>query len=479
MNRSRESVTSLFMAGAPSWYKTLIAGFLIVNLPIYFIFGPFVTGWVVLTEFLIVLIFSLQSYPLFPGGLLALEALFLKMVTVEGAMKEIHANLDIIMLLIFLVPAIYFMKPLLRWIFMRIFSLSQNKVVLSLVFLLVGAFLSAWLDALTVIAVMISVCAGAEQISTQICKDLPEDAEEFKGVLRNLLMHGAMGTALGGVATLIGEPQNLLIGHYAGWQFTDFYLNMARFSIPLQIAGIVLCLGLEFFRVRFFGFGYQIPKSVGTFLRGYSKKAAGEMGVRERTRLLVMACLFICLTLALAFQIAPIGIIGLGMLICLPVLTGQANEDEIGKAFEEPLPFTALLVVFFVIVAMMDLQGLLGPVAKIALGFTDRRMLYSFFFASGILSSVSDNVFVAAVYIQQATGALTQGIIDKARFDHVARMINLGTNIFSVVTPNGQAAFLFLLTSAMGRRIGLSYVRMIRMAFPYAVIFVLTALFII
>jgi NhaB family Na+:H+ antiporter len=30
-------------------------------------------------------------------------------------------------------------------------------------------------------------------------------------------MHAAVGTALGGVATLVGEPQNLLIATKAGW----------------------------------------------------------------------------------------------------------------------------------------------------------------------------------------------------------------------------------------------------------------------
>jgi len=40
------------------------------------------------------------------------------------------------------------------------------------------------------------------------------------------------------------------------------------------------------------------------------------------------------------------------------------------------------------------------------------------------------------------------GDISREHFDVLAVAINTGTNLPSVATPNGQAAFLFLLTSA-------------------------------
>ena len=64
-------------------------------------------------------------------------------------------------------------------------------------------------------------------------------------------------------------------------------------------------------------------------------------------------------------------------------------------------------------------------------------------------------------------------LIDRNQFDLLAIAINTGTNLPSVATPNGQAAFLFLLTSSIAPLINLSYLRMIIMALPYT--FVLTA----
>jgi NhaB family Na+:H+ antiporter len=83
---------------------------------------------------------------------------------------------------------------------------------------------------------------------------------------------------------------------------------------------------------------------------------------------------------------------------------------------------------------------------------------------------ISDNVFVATVYINEVYGALEAGEITRAEFDDLAVAINTGTNLPSVATPNGQAAFLFLLTSALAPLIRLSYGRMVWMAIPYTIV---------
>jgi len=93
-----------------------------------------------------------------------------------------------------------------------------------------------------------------------------------------------------------------------------------------------------------------------------------------------------------------------------------------------------------------------------------------FFIANGLLSMISDNVFVATVYINEVKDALTSGAIDREQFNHLAIAINTGTNLPSVATPNGQAAFLFLLTSALAPLIRLSYIKMLWMALPYTIV---------
>lgn len=76
----------------------------------------------------------------------------------------------------------------------------------------------------------------------------------------------------------------------------------------------------------------------------------------------------------------------------------------------------------------------------------------------------------ATVYISEIKQALDNGVISREHFERLAVAINTGTNLPSVATPNGQAAFLFLLTSAIAPLVRLSYGRMVVMALPYTLV---------
>ena len=86
---------------------------------------------------------------------------------------------------------------------------------------------------------------------------------------------------------------------------------------------------------------------------------------------------------------------------------------------------------------------------------------------------ISDNVFVATVYISEVKASFDAGDISRGQFELLAAAINTGTNLPSVATPNGQAAFLFLLTSALAPLIRLSYGKMVIMALPYTIVMTL------
>jgi len=307
---------------------------------------------------------------------------------------------------------------------------------------------------------------------------MPSDSatskEETNAFMRGLLMHGAMGTMLGGVSTMVGEPQNLLIAHSAGWQFREFFVRMAHVSLPVFATGTAVCLALELFRVKAFGYGHRLPEEAQSYLAKQSSAMQVHDG-KHRLILIVMGFSCVALVVALGMQLAAVGLVGLGLLIVVPSFTGQAREHALGESFKDVMPFAALLGVFFAIVAMIDSTGMFRGITNAVLKTTGQGQEFAFFTASGILSAVSDNVFVASIYINEAMAALHNGLIDKVQFDKLAIAINAGTNIFSIATPNGQAAFLFLLTSAVAKRTGLSYLKMLTMAVPYTLVLVSVA----
>ncbi|WP_299064735.1 sodium/proton antiporter NhaB [uncultured Polaribacter sp.] len=472
-----------FLGNSPKWFKMTMIGFLLFNIISIFTLGKTITAWIFIGEFIFTLAMALKCYPLQSGGLLAIEAIALGLTTPKNAYHEIDQNLEVVLLLVFMVAGIYFMKPLLMFIFSKVFTKIKSKVVLSLLFVFLSAVLSAFLDALTVTAVLISVAVGFYGVYHKIHsssddynddgkldrKELSgETLEQFRSFLRSLIMHGVVGTALGGVCTLVGEPQNLLIGERLGWDFVDFFLQMAPITIPVLLGGLVTTVVLEL--TGWFGFGAKLPKIAADIIEGYTVEEDKNRTDKEKYALIVQGVSAILLIAGLALHIAPVGLIGLALIIVQTAFMGIIEEHSLGHAFEEALPFTGLLVVFFVIVAMIHDQHLFSPIIDWALHQDPASQPGLFYLANGVLSAISDNVFVATVYIGEVQSAFKSGTITREHFEQLAIAINTGTNLPSVATPNGQAAFLFLLTSALAPLINLSYGKMVKMAFPYTIV---------
>tara|TARA_B100001093_G_scaffold351892_1_gene336348 strand:+ start:390 stop:1895 length:1506 start_codon:yes stop_codon:yes gene_type:complete len=476
-----------FLGHSPQWYQKAIIGFLIINPIVLYLLGPFVTGWLLIGEFIFTLAMALKCYPLQPGGLLAIEAIVLGLASPDSVYKEAVSNFQVILLLMFMVAGIYFMRDMLLFVFTKILLTIRSKVLLSLLFSFAGAFLSAFLDALTVTAVLISVAVGFYSVyhrvasgrdincadhdyttDEQVLSENQETLEQFSAFLRSLIMHGAVGTALGGVCTVVGEPQNLLIAEKAGWDFMTFFWIMSPVTMPVLICGLITCVVIE--KIGILGYGAQLPTEVRLVLENFNAQEQSNRTQEDVAALMVQFIVAVILVFALALHVAPVGLIGLMIIVLLTAFNGVIDEHKIGHAFEEALPFTALLVVFFAIVAVIHEQHLFSPVISVVLSMDESIQPGMFFLANGILSMISDNVFVATVYINEVKAVLDSGEISREHFDKLTVAINTGTNLPSVATPNGQAAFLFLLTSALAPLIKLSYMRMVIMALPYTIV---------
>ena len=74
IQRISRALVHNFLNTTPTWYKLTILGFLLINPLLLVGVGPFVTGWVLILQFIFTLAMALKSYPLQPGGLLAIEA---------------------------------------------------------------------------------------------------------------------------------------------------------------------------------------------------------------------------------------------------------------------------------------------------------------------------------------------------------------------------------------------------------------------
>src|SRR5690606_13257352 len=333
---------------------------------------------------------------------LAIEAVVLGLASPLTVYSETEAAFEVILLLIFMVAGIFFLKDLLLFTFTKLLLNIRSKVLLSLTFSATAAALSAFLDALTVTAVIITVMHGFYAVYHRAASGLGEDDDDdltidsraeplqredlarFRAFLRSLAMHAAVGTALGGVTTLVGEPQNVLIGTVAGWEFAEFFVRMLPVAAPVFLVGLLTCALLE--RFRLFGYGAALPERVRAVLERFEKGQAERRTTENTMALAAQALVVLFLVASLVLQLAKVGIVGLAVIVLATALTGITEERRLGRAFEEALPFTALLVVFFAIVAVIEEQHLFAPIAAWVLALPDAMQPTMFFLANGVLS---------------------------------------------------------------------------------------------
>ena len=342
-----------FLGHSPVWYKLSIVSFLLLNVVLRFAVGKKVCAWAVLLEFIFTLAMALHCYPLQSGGLIVVEAFMLGLASSHSMLHEVEANLNVLLLVAFMVAAIHFLKNMLLWIFTKLLLGVQSKAIMSMLLMLTTAIMSAFLDALSVAAVLVSVCTGILGVYFHVVADadLPlenlhhetmafelvphapaplqhmvsetavddmleslaeqaaaapavaagsdggggsgaggvEDGEEappaglsadayilhkddiasFQSFLRSLLMHGCIGTALGGCATVVGEPQNLVIARYLEWDFVQFGAKMLPVSSIVLPLGLITCLILE--SSATFSYGVEMPPHVRKVLKQFAQ----------------------------------------------------------------------------------------------------------------------------------------------------------------------------------------------------------------
>ena len=118
-----------FLGNSPAWFKMTILGLLVMNMVLFFGLPLFmntelshqIVSWIFIAEFIFCLAMALKCYPLQSGGLFAIQIVFLGLTSPKNAYLELSANLEVLLLLLFMIAGIYFMKPLLMYIFSRVF----------------------------------------------------------------------------------------------------------------------------------------------------------------------------------------------------------------------------------------------------------------------------------------------------------------------------------------------------------------------
>jgi Na+/H+ antiporter NhaD/arsenite permease-like protein len=198
------------------------------------------------------------------------------------------------------------------------------------------------------------------------------------------LIAEALASNIGGTATLIGDPPNLIIGSHGGLSFNDFLVNLAPIIALILVVFLVLCRWL--------------------FRKEYVFDAARADEVMELTereaisdpRLLVRSLVILTLVVAGFVLSGPldtdpsiVALLGAGLLVLTSRLDASEYLDEV--EWETLVFFMGL----FILVGALTKVGVIDDLADFAADVTDGRLFYAsmlLLWISAGLSAIIDNI---------------------------------------------------------------------------------------
>jgi Na+/H+ antiporter NhaD/arsenite permease-like protein len=242
---------------------------------------------------------------------------------------------------------------------------------------LVTAVLSAFLDNVTTVILMVPV-------TFVIAEALDSDPIPF-------LLTQVIASNIGGAATLIGDPPNILIGSAAGLTFAEFAINLT----PVVILALPVALGILYLLFR---------KQLHTSKESEGAIAAMDAEGSIRDKVLLRRSLTVLALVVLAFflhgilhlEVATIALFGAAAII----LYTRSDIEEVLHGVEWP---TLLFFVgLFVLVGGLEATGFIDEIAElltdVAPGASAATAIIVIW-GSGIASGIVDNIPFTATMI--------------------------------------------------------------------------------
>ncbi|MEP2781612.1 MAG: ArsB/NhaD family transporter [Pseudoruegeria sp.] len=265
-------------------------------------------------------------------------------------------------------------------------SVKANPTGILIMLTLITAVFSALLDNVTTVLLI-------APITLLITEAL--DTKVFPFFLAEIL-----ASNVGGTATLIGDPPNILIGSAAGLSFNQFVVNLA----PIASICLVVLTGIIYLMNR--KALAKIPASASERIMKFDESQSITDKPLMIKSLCVLALVLFGFVVGHGYGIQPgtSALAGAGLLMLLAY--GHQHGEEQSESVHHIFGEVEWVTIFFfgglfVIVAGVEHVGLLEFFANKVLEITEGDMQKTallIFWASGILSAILDNIpFVATM----------------------------------------------------------------------------------
>ena len=300
-----------------------------------------------------------------------------------------------------------------KYLGIKAIKLSKGNPWLIFVYLsLITTFVSMLIDNVTTILLMIP-------LTIEIAELL--DINPVPVILGEAVLSN-----VGGVATMIGDPPNILIAYASGYSFNDFIIHL--FLPVLAILGV----GLLISRILYKDWIKTKAKNVEELMNLNPEDYVKDRKTMHYLLIILLGMVFF-FALQGYLQISPafVALVG-GTLALLLTL-----EDP-KKAFEAVEWSTLVFFIgLFILVGGLDKTGLLNDLAEGLSSISSNPVVAAaiILWVSGITSSFVDNIPITAAFIP-VVGVMTETYHTGLLWWALALGVGLGGNI----TPIGSSA---------------------------------------
>ncbi|MCD6363146.1 MAG: ArsB/NhaD family transporter, partial [Synergistetes bacterium] len=196
---------------------------------------------------------------------------------------------------------------------------------------------------------------------------------------------------IGGTATLIGDPPNIIIGSFAGLSFTDFLFNLT----PIVLV-IMLLLPLS---IRIFFGKISIPHESWNVVSRIEETnlIKDTKFLKYKVAILLGIIVAFCFHSVMGLEAATIAVLG-GMVML--IFCGKEAERIIRESVE--LPTLLFFAGFFIIVGALDYSGVIRRLGSAFISLVGNKQFFAanvLLWGSGFASAFIDNIPYTATMV--------------------------------------------------------------------------------
>jgi Na+/H+ antiporter NhaD/arsenite permease-like protein len=297
-----------------------------------------------------------------------------RIISFEDARQAIDMNVIFLLMAMMIIVGVMKKTGVFQWLAYKSYQIAKgNVIILASILMLVTAVASAFLDNVTTMLLIIPV-------TVEIALTLRLNPIAF-------LLPEVFASNVGGTATLIGDPPNIMIGSYAGLTFLDFVRNLT------VICSICLIVTIIYF-IWWYRKDYLHAKVDN--IEGTIRKLREEYQITNK-KLLIQSLIILSITIFLfivhgTLKMVPsiAALIGASLLVVI-------SRVNIVEMLEKEIEWPTLIffMMLFIVVAAAEHTGLIQIIADWVREMSRGSLVIAIIlilWVSAIASAIIDNI---------------------------------------------------------------------------------------